>query len=99
MQTGAKIIDVSTNIRPARALQRSIANGDPGLRVIYARDIALWDRWLAARAWSLYECGHVDLVQRRIPNVSPARFEYIAIKRRNSTTLDAETENQEKAQT
>ncbi len=77
----AETVDVSATEEPSRALKRSISKGTPGLRVIYARDWALWDQNLAEAAWTLFEQGIVDLVQRRVPGRTTAKFEYIAIKR------------------
>ncbi|UWQ79715.1 hypothetical protein K3725_01525 [Leisingera sp. S132] len=82
MHFKSEVIDITSESRPSQVLASKIKNGPPGLQVVYARDWMLSDALLGAAAWALYEQGKVDLVQRRLSSGRKAKFEYIAIKRK-----------------
>lgn len=87
MQMKPEKIDITKDDEPEHALAFKIKEGAPGLQVVYSRDWTLWNEAVATAAWALYEQGHVELVQRRVSIGSRAKFEYIAIKRRESRKL------------
>ena len=79
-------IDVSNNKKPIEAFREAIISCPPGAKIIYHRGTVLAGSTLARAAFSAFEAGQVELVQRRDQEAGQGIFEFIAVKKQDLKT-------------